>query len=267
MSATFSFGEDTMNYRTLLLTLAVALAWSGCDDGEDPIDAGPDAGPRTDAGPGDAGPPPEDAGPGDDAGTDAGPMVDAGSDAGTDAGPTAITPSAAGDLVITEIQAAPVGFADDGLAEWLEVHNPSTTVTYNLNGCIISDNTTADDHTIPTDVLVAPGAYITLVSAAATVGFTGDYSWEGAVGGFSGGGDGPNIKCGGVVIDLVMYSAAGGYPDLVALEGHTLSLDPDFLDATANDTGANWCYGEGVYHTEAGMDNFGTPGAANPQCP
>ena len=43
-----------------------------------------------------------------------------------------------------------------------------------------------------------------------------------------------------------------------------MTLMPGFLDATANDTGANWCPAASPsYIDQLGNTAFGTPGAAN----
>ena len=44
-----------------------------------------------------------------------------------------------------------------------------------------------------------------------------------------------------------------------------ISLNPNFLDAAANDVGANWCPGSNDYG-DLGA-NFGTPGMPNDPCP
>lgn len=249
--------------KGLILALPFALLSLGCGD-ETGDDAGaPDTG-LTDGG-SDAG---FDSGPGtDDAGDDAGPPDAGPPDAGP---PPPETPAAAGDLVITEIHHSPAGYADDSLAEWLEIYNPSTDTTYNLNGCAFADREAripdpTANHIIASDVIVAPGAYVTIASNgdAATIGFTVDYTHNDAFG-LSGGGEDPGFACGGVVIDVVDYGAAGF---LGPADGPAIQLDPGSLDGTANDDGNNWCRATMVYHTEAGLDNLGTPGAPNEACP
>lgn len=241
----------------------------GCGDGDDGGGGDVDSGTGTvDGG--------VDAGPGDvDGGSDAGPGdMDAGpdeTDAGADAGPAGETPGAAGDLVITELMAAPLGYGDDSEAEWIEIHNPSTTVTYDLLGCDIADREerlfTADAHTVASSVVIGPGEYVVLASNddATALGFTPDYAYIPDPFGLSGGGENPALGCGtDTVIDVVNYEAAG-FPAVV--DGQALSLDPGSLDATANDTGTNWCNNASdVFHTEAGSDNHGTPGTDNPSC-
>jgi len=69
-----------------------------------------------------------------------------------------------------------------------------------------------------------------------------------------------NPTAGNVELDRVAYDDVS-FPDV---SGTSLSLDPDSFDAADNDDGLSWCSGQTVYG-DAG--NFGTPGAANPQCP
>lgn len=211
---------------------------------------------------------------------DAGAMVaDAGrgeedaavADAGVevDAGPTILAPSSAGNIVITEIHAAPLGYADDSDAEWIEVYNPSSDTTYDLEGCVFADKLGDADYVLKPGLLIAPSTSLVLSSATFTIpthGFVSDdvYGADGT--GLSGGGDGPNIVCKGVVIDIVDYSAAG-FPSAEALEGHALQLDKTKLDAAANDVGTHWCHASDVYVTANGEENFGTPRATNRTCP
>jgi hypothetical protein len=50
--------------------------------------------------------------------------------------------------------------------------------------------------------------------------------------------------------------------------GKSFQVDPDFLIAAVNDVRANWCFGSMVYLTTAGSINeYGTPGMPNVQCP
>ena len=77
------------------------------------------------------------------------------------------------------------------------------------------------------------------------------------------------------VSDAFRQQMPAGLDELVV---KALEKDPDdrfqnaasmlaALDAVMNDTGSNWCAAVDVFHTQAGMDNLGTPGAANPSCP
>jgi len=205
-----------------------------------------------------------------DASSDAG---DAGGDAG-DAGAVAVKPSVAGQIVITEIQAAPLGYADDSLAEWIEIYNPSTTTTYDLGTCTFGDKAGDADFTFVANTTIAPLAYLTLSSNTLTVplhGFVSDVVYGAAGTGLSGSGDGPNIVCTSIVIDKVDYNATNGFALPESMQGRTLQLSSSKLDATQNDMGASWCFSTTVFQTsttDAGItSNFGSPKAANAACP
>jgi hypothetical protein len=179
------------------------------------------------------------------------------------------TPALAGDLVITEIQAAPVGYADDAEAEWIELYNPSTTTTYDLGGCTFGDKAGDADGAIATGTIVPPGAYITLSSAMFTEnthGFISDFAYPASGTGLSAGGDGPNIVCNTVTIDIAKYSLADGFPDFATTEGATAQLDPAHLTATDNDSGANWCFSTVTFFTAMTLDNKGSPRKPNVVC-
>jgi hypothetical protein len=204
------------------------------------------------------------------AGSDAsGDAAGAGDGGNGDAGALAVRPSMAGQIVITEIQAAPLGYADDVLAEWVEIYNPSTTTTYDLGGCVFSDKPADDDYTITGSLLLAPGAYRVITSDNFTValqGFVGDQRY-GSGTGLSGSGDAPVIKCGGVTIDVANYGAAG-FPVAETMQGRTLQLSSSSLTAAANDTGSNWCFSNvSFFGTTDANRNYGTPKAANRACP
>lgn len=196
-------------------------------------------------------------------------------DAGSDAGVVAVKPSAAGQLVITEIQAAPLGYVDDSLGEWVEIYNPSADTTYNLATCTFGDKAGDADFTFAANTLIGPKAYLTLTSGDFTVmnqGFVSDVVY-GTGSGLSATSDGPNIVCSAVVIDKVDYSAGAGFTIPSTNEGHTLQLSATKLDATQNDTGTSWCFSTATAFksftiADGGtIANYGTPKAANVACP
>ncbi|MCC7540159.1 MAG: lamin tail domain-containing protein, partial [Deltaproteobacteria bacterium] len=208
------------------------------------------ANPACPVGPRDAGPPPpRDSGP---------PPPDSGPPPPRDAGPpTGMQPSSAGAVVITEILYDPTAVGDaDG--EWFEIHNPSTTVAYDLSGCVLEDGTSM--HTIGAPLPLSPGAYVTLARTASS-GISASYVYADAFGlNNDMAGDRVRIGCGGTLIDEVVYSAAMGWPDP---GGASLSLDPARADATSNDSPASWCAASTPFST----GDLGTPGVANPTCP
>lgn len=195
-------------------------------------------------------------------------------DAGDDAAvPVTLPLTAAGQVIITEIMAAPLtatGEDDDG--EWVEIYNPSANVTYELEGCTFSDKVGDSDYAFA-DITIAPHSYLSLSSTAFTQsvqGFVSDVVY-GTKSGLSGSSDSPVITCNAVIIDTVNYAAAGGFPTPEASEGHALQLSRDALDGTANDMGSNWCFATQSYGMvnidDAGVSNFGTPKAENDLCP
>jgi hypothetical protein len=216
-----------------------------------------------------------DAGSADDGSTDAGSTDDSSTaDAATmDAGSTPVTPTAAGQIVITEIQPAPLGYAADVLGEWVEIYNPSATTTYDLATCTFGDKAGDADYTFTSGTLIAPHGYLALTASVFNVpsqGFVGDAVY-GAGSNLGSDADGPNIVCGSVIIDTVEYSAGAGFPVPATMKGRTIQLSPSALDAMQNDLGANWCFGTTQYFTlsvDGGMlTNYGTPKAANVACP
>jgi PKD repeat protein len=172
-----------------------------------------------------------------------------------DLGP--VTPSNAGDLVITEIMNAPASLSQN-VGEYFEIYNPTAT-EFTLRGCRI----TASDgsHDITTDVIIEPDVYAVLaISMGAIPPSQPDYNYAGAFN-LDDTADTIELACNGAAIDTVAYD--GSFP--VARE-ISMNLDPAFLDANSNDDGLNW------YGTPPGVDilndrDAGTPGAPNGICP
>jgi hypothetical protein len=198
------------------------------------------------------------------------PESDAGDDASVE--PVTLPLSAAGQVIITEIMAAPLtatGEDDDG--EWVEIYNPSANVTYELEGCTFSDKVGDADYAFA-DITIAPHSYLALSSVTFTQsvqGFVSDVVY-GTKSGLSGSGDSPVITCSAVIIDTVNY-AAENFPKPEASEGHAIQLSKNALDGTSNDTGSNWCFATKSYGTVTTGDgeatNYGTPKAENDACP
>lgn len=241
------------------------VADAGLGDAGTVVDSG-----APDAGPGDGGGGSVDAG-GTDAevadageGTDAG-VEDGGSDAGVkvDAGPR--TTPFAGELVVSEIMADSDVVTDD-CGEWFELHNPSATVTYNLRGCVIADE--SNYFAITTDVLIPPGAFFSLSRYESTYcagtlgipgpGFTPDYHYLNVK--FANEGDLVRLTCGGVVVDQVSYVG------WTVTKGASFNLDPSSYDAVANDSAAAWCAASTVYNMAGSERDRGTPGMPNSGC-
>ena len=70
------------------------------------------------------------------------------------------------------------------------------------------------------------------------------------------------LKCAGVELDRVDYGADGFPRDA---QGIAIQLNPERLNAQANDAGDAWCAATTVY--PAGGEQQGTPGVANSECP
>jgi hypothetical protein len=177
-------------------------------------------------------------------------------------GSAPVTPSLAGQIVISELMHNTDVVSDD-FGEWFEVYNPDPSVTYDLFGCQIRD--LANIHVISKDLLVPPGAYKTLAIFATGGGFTPDYTYSGIK--FDNqAADLASIWCGGTLIDSFPYSTAQAPGS-----GHSFSLDPAHLTAADNDNPADYCLATTVYHTATSgtttISDYGTPGAANPPCP
>ena len=180
-----------------------------------------------------------------------------------DAGPP-VTPDAPGQLVISEIMVDP-GRTPEEPHEWFEVHNPSDSVTYDLMGMTIEDDTGFESMRFDVDVslLVPPGGRVVFGrndDAGSNGGVAVDFDY---VDTFALGNSGDAIliinPLSDVVIDEVVYDA------LWDAEGAALSLDPDEHSATANDLEASWCDATTPFGDELPLD-MGTPGAANPDC-
>jgi hypothetical protein len=211
---------------------------------------------------------------GNDAPTDTGASSDGdapgspdGNDDGPDAsgdGPPGVLPTAAGQLVISEMMIDTDAVTDDD-AEWFEIYNPSPTVTYDLNGCTLGS--LGITKAIMQPVIIPPGGYATFGRnqdpSPSMLGFLPTYSY-GATLKFSNSAGQAQVICGAdgtTLIDSVTYTAAE------VVKGRSHSLDPRYLSATANDNPANWCPCTTVYRTYLSVNDYGTPNAANHICP
>lgn len=194
-----------------------------------------------------------DAGDGDAIGTPNSAMF-------TGVGPSEVP--GAGDLVITEVfyNFLAAAVTDDTDREWIELHNPSTTVTYQLMGCIVDDlvGGGAMPRTIDSSVLVGPGEYVAMAGSMSGVPAS-VFEWGP---GLNNTGDSVVISCGGTVVDQIDYTNAAPWP--TGAEGISIQLSNARLTAD-NNVGANWCLTpEGTTYGPDGQR--GTPGAANLAC-
>jgi hypothetical protein len=166
----------------------------------------------------------------------------------------------AGDLVVTEIMANPDSVSDaDG--EWFEVY-VAAQETVNLNGVEFSDGG-GQSFTVATDLTADPGSFVVLgvnADSASNGGVTVDYEYSGFS--LANTDDRVLIQVPETTIDDVSYDAGDSSWSGKLVSGSSVGLDPNKLDATANDSGTSWCTATSDYSGE----NSGTPGAANDPC-
>ena len=168
-----------------------------------------------------------------------------------------LTPTAPGDLVITEIMKNPGPTISDTNGEWFEVHNPTAT-DFDLMGMEIADQG-SDSHLIGAHLVVPAGGYAVIgrsTNASLNGGVTVDYVMSGVI--LGNGTDEIELHQANTLIDAVAYSDAS-FPDD---EGVAMSLSPS-ADHLANDSGSNWCGASTPFGTASMM---GSPGAANASC-
>lgn len=172
--------------------------------------------------------------------------------------PPAVSLVAPGDIVITEIMPNPAAVRDsDG--EWFEIYN-ATTVAIDINGWTIR-NDGSNSHVINNGapLLVTPNGFLVF-------GRSADFSINGGVpvdyqvlSRFSLTNAQDVLELvdeTGAVIDRIEYDVS------LVFIGTSASLNPDALDAVANDDAANWCSSE----TIMALGDRGTPGADNDVC-
>ncbi|MCB9561164.1 MAG: lamin tail domain-containing protein [Kofleriaceae bacterium] len=168
--------------------------------------------------------------------------------------PRATVPPTAGQLVITEVHPNPSG--DDNLQEWFEAY---ATADVDLNGIQLDragDTRSPDVVNADACLHVAAGTYVVF-------GKNPDPLMNGTLPRVDGifkfsmvdSGDVQILDPMGGVIDAVTWTNASN--------DKSRQLDPDVLDATANDTEGAWCDATVAW---AGADK-GSPGAVNEQCP
>ena len=167
-----------------------------------------------------------------------------------------------GDLVITEIMAAPQ-VVSDGVGEWVEVKNVSGRDLALCGGWVLSDHDR--DHAV---IGLGTGASIVLADGDRVVlGRSGDSALNGGVVTdavvdmvLEDDDDEVVLSLDGVVIDEVAWHPA--WSSLLD-EGASMQLDPDSEDAALNDGESAWC------KSTTGWDSWtdlGTPGMANLYC-
>jgi uncharacterized protein (TIGR03382 family) len=163
-----------------------------------------------------------------------------------------------GDVVISELMPNPTG--TESLGEWFEIYN-TTSADIDVTGFVFHDET--DDRFVvggATPVTLPARGYLVLgrsANAAENGGVPVDYVYSRF--NLANRSDEIILEVEGVEIDRVEYDVGAGY---TIVEGRSLTLSPDRLDAMANDTPDAWCRGE----TPLAGGDFGTPGDANDAC-
>ena len=178
------------------------------------------------------------------------------------------TPSAAGDLLVTEVMARSISGTGD-LGEWFEIHNPTTSY-WDISTCSWDDNNSTNlissltrPSTGANSTIIPPGAYRVFAQSAVSAenhGLTPDFVYDPLIS-FSNIIDFIRIRCGANLIDDVVWniSSSTGFGVL----GKSAQLDRDLFNADANDLLDNWCASRTTYGS---VGKFGTPGAANDSC-
>ncbi len=157
-----------------------------------------------------------------------------------------------GEVVFNELQPNP-DIVSDEQGEWLEFHNTSA-VTLELDGCELYDQG-SDSHTIAGSVQIEPGGFAVLGRAeAANGGVTLDYAYGNEIS-LANGDDEIGLRCGGAVIDELIYSNSWPFG-----AGASAQLTPGA--GPSNDDPGQWCEATVPY----GDGDLGSPGAANAAC-
>ena len=174
----------------------------------------------------------------------------------------------AGEIVITEIMYDTVGpdgaAIDDNKGEWVEIYN-KTDDTLDLEGLVFQDAVDNNAYTFPAGVTVPPKSYFVLGinDDAATNGNVTVNAKYTKIGFNNSGGDTVVLKtAGGDELAKVVYDFSAGWTDVVGASLQ-LSGDVDLENDTDLDDPSNWCPSTTAWD---GAD-FGTPGAANTNCP
>ncbi|MCB9566061.1 MAG: lamin tail domain-containing protein [Myxococcales bacterium] len=167
-----------------------------------------------------------------------------------------------GDLIISEIMFNPTCAGDP--CEWIEVYN-TAGVDVNLMGLRIQDsqfNPNAQG-VISDPVILAPGDYAWLGRGTVNAWpyMTPADAHYGANPALNNGGGGDLVAI--LNTNEILDQTANYLPPMANTSGISLHLMPGQLDALANDDLANWCYSTIVYDSPLGVDEYGTPGAAN----
>lgn len=176
---------------------------------------------------------------------------------GVHAGVVSVDALSAGDLVITEIMQNPDA-VNDARGEWFEIYN-ATPYTVSLEGLYVYDSSTSGAAgEVHHPIELPPGRYLVF---ARTLNYTSNGGVPAKARIPAGlflddGSDDLILANSHGIIDEVAWDDGVTFPDP---EGASMSLDPETLDATLNDDGANWHTSISTY----GEGDLGTPMAEN----
>ncbi|MBN1337114.1 MAG: lamin tail domain-containing protein [Deltaproteobacteria bacterium] len=165
-----------------------------------------------------------------------------------------------GDLVVSEVMRNPESVPDD-VGEWFEISS-ALEVPVDLVGLEVTDADGYPAFAIRESLVLAPEEHAVLgpdpfpwenggVSLDAAYGYSECALANGA--------DTLVLGFGDTVVDEVAWDDGGAFP---ALDGASMSLDPEAMDAALNDDGHRWCAAVSPY----GDGDLGTPGAPNDPC-
>lgn len=163
-----------------------------------------------------------------------------------------------GVLVVTEIMVNPDA-TSDSFAEWFEVWN-AASFPIPLAGLVVREDVsdTVAVVTLDTADVLAPGAYYVLGKSTDTSvngGVAVQYLLPASLS-LTNTGDYLSLETSsGLILDSTQWGEAP--------QGASLSLDPEFMDASSNDDDSHYC----AAVTLLASGDTGTPGASNDACP
>ncbi len=167
---------------------------------------------------------------------------------------------AAGEIIITEIMAAP-SYTQE---EWVEIYN-TTAKVLSLEGVIFGDSNFYQTLSQTGGLLLQPGSYM-LFSAVKAPGGTGgpvpDYVYGYSTSGIALNNGGEYVCFSSDAQCTTGLIAKVTFPKQTA--GRTYQLAATKLDKAAMDNSVNWCLGKASFGSNG---DLGTPDKANSTCP